>query len=316
MNVDGGFFGASCDWQVRTAVGLFRRSQQFYFLHIPKTAGSSLGQALLSQYRPGEVLNCSVEDLLRMELPQIRSRRAYCGHWGTGLYSLLNRPIPTFSVLRDPFDRVVSAIRYSQREGLPREYPEIREVFARGDWNEILHHSVISGLLENIQCLYLGAKIDLCPHLASPPPGVTRSGEPLPSLEFQWAKQRREGVLPWDELAAEAKRRLDQLEAVGIFEKLPETTRSFCELLGLRVPRELPEKRISPERRKASHAGYRLSGEIPPDAARRIDELTTIDQELYDYARARFARQLAERRRSWWPLWLTRFTTPGAASGD
>jgi hypothetical protein len=297
-------------------MGLFRRRKRFYFLHIPKTAGSSLGQALVTQYRSQEVLNCPLEDLLRMDLPQIQSRRAYCGHWGISFDSLLGQPIPTISVLRDPFERVVSAVRYSQREGLPREFPEIREVFARGDWNEIVHHPVISGLLENIQCLYLGSKIDLRPYLTTPPPGITPSGEPLPYLEYYWAKQRLDGSLPWDEVAAEAKRRLDQLEGVGIFEQLPETTHSLCRLLGLRTPPVLPQKRISPERRGAGQSNYRESFEIPADAVRRIDELTARDRELYEYAQARFTRQLAERRRSFWPLVLTPSKSRPAASGD
>lgn len=297
-------------------MGLFRRRQRFYFLHIPKTAGSSLGQALVTQYRSHEVLNCPLEDLLRMDLPQIQSRRAYCGHWGTSFYSLLEQPITTISVLRDPFERVVSAVRYSQREGLPREFPEIRQVFARGDWNEIVHHPVIAGLLENIQCLYLGSKIDLRAYLPTPPPGITPSGEPLPYLEYYWAKQRLDGSLPWDEVAAEAKRRLDQLEGVGIFEQLPETTHSLCRLLGLRPPPVLPQKRISPERRGAGPSHYRESLEIPAEAVRRIDELTARDRELYEYARARFTRQLAERRRSIWPLFLIPSKSRPATSGD
>jgi hypothetical protein len=285
-------------------MGLFRRRKRFYFLHIPKTAGSSLGAALRSHYPPHEILNCTLNQLFQMPLSEVRKRRAYMEHWGTGLFSLLDQPISTLTVLRDPFERTVSGIRFARRQHLPSEQPEIRDVFAGGDWNEIVNHPVASRLIENTQCLHLGTQLDFRPFLASPPEGIARSPEAIPYLEYHWFRQMQAGKIQMDQVLKAAKSRLDQMEMVGIFEQLEDTVQMACRFLGLRPPQSLPRERVSPEKDRDQHTKYRDSAGIPPEAIRRIDELTAFDRELYEYARSRFQRQLAESRRSFWPLSL------------
>jgi hypothetical protein len=260
------------------------------------------GAALLQQYAAGEILIDSLPNLLRMSLEDINSRRAYLGHWGTGLFSLLDRPIATVTVLRDPFERVVSGVRFAHRMQLPEEHPAIREVFARGNWEEIVSHPEASRSLEGMQTLYLGASLDLRKHLATPPPGVEKSPEELSYLEAHWTAEILAGLINMDAVVAEAKRRLDTMEVVGIFEQLPETVERICGCLGFPVPSTLPRERMSPERAAASHRSYRHSGDISPEVIRRIDELTARDREVYEYAQRIFARQQTRQRRSIWPM--------------
>jgi hypothetical protein len=283
----------------------FRRRPRFYFLHIPKTAGSSVGGALLRGYSPGQILSDDLSDLLQKSLEEINARRAYAGHWGTGLYSLLAQPIPTRTVLRDPFERTISGLRFAKRMHLPREHPELQEVYARADWDEMIDHPIISRHIENMQSLYLGASLDLRQHLAVPPPGIEKSPETLSYLEAHWTNESQSGPIHMDSVVSAAKSRLDSLEVVGIFEQLPETVKRMCGYLGLPVPATLPQLRMSPERTAVPQSTYRQSGEIPPRIIQRIDELTARDQEVYEYARRIFVRQGAAQRRSIWPMNLS-----------
>lgn len=277
--------------------------RRFYYLHIPKTAGSSLGSVLLQPYAPSTVLNCELGELLQRGRPEINEHLAFAGHWGTGLFSLLDRPIACLTVLRDPFERMISAIRFAQREGHPSEHPEIQAILGRGDLHEIFYHPVVSGAMENTQSLYLGRILDLNGYLEVPPPGIAKSTETIPYLEYKWAIEFQTGVINMDAVVTEAKRQLDRMEVVGLFEQLQETTNLACDFLGIRPPKSLPQQRMSPERMAQGNTTYRGSGTIPPDIVRRIDDLTARDCEVYDYARRIFARQLASRRRRYfWPF--------------
>lgn len=282
---------------------LSKTRRRFYLLHIPKTAGSTLTAVLLSHYPQREILKCLLPELLQMRREEINDHQAFAGHWGRGFSSLLDRQISCLTVLRDPFERTISTIHFAQRENLPREHPEIQAVIARGDLHEIVEHPFVQKMFGCMQAFHLGCFVDLNEHLASPPPGVMKSSETLTYLEYKWATELQAGLVDKNAVVAEAKRQVDRIEVVGIFEQLQETTRLACDYLGIQPPPVLPRKLMSPERTALATTSYRDSGTIPADVVRKIDELTAADREVYDHARHRWARELASRRRRhFWPF--------------
>ncbi|MFZ4641411.1 MAG: hypothetical protein ACOYMP_13575, partial [Nodosilinea sp.] len=54
---------------------------------------------------------------------------------------------------------------------------------------------------------------------------------------------------------------------------------------------------VSSEKLSLQALTYRESGEIPADVIKRIDELTAIDREIYEYGKTAFTRQLKSRTR-------------------
>jgi hypothetical protein len=94
------------------------------FLHIPKTAGSTLRHIIERQYPPDAILiqhQPTIHQVLQA-LPQGRVDRLHVvmGHLWFGAHALLPRPATYLTVLRDPIDRIISHYYFVQRD--PEHY--------------------------------------------------------------------------------------------------------------------------------------------------------------------------------------------------
>jgi len=93
------------------------------FLHLPKTAGTTLNNIINRQYRDdeiyasGAIVQDSVAQLKAMEIGEREKIRIFIGHMGFGLHDLLAPPTTYFTILREPIDRVISFYYYVQRNG-------------------------------------------------------------------------------------------------------------------------------------------------------------------------------------------------------
>jgi hypothetical protein len=90
---------------------MFAPNEILYFLHIPKTAGTSLSAWLSSHFKSTEV--CPILDFsaLRNCPEALCNYRCFAGHWGMKLLDLIERPrIVTW--LRDPGRRMLSSYNY------------------------------------------------------------------------------------------------------------------------------------------------------------------------------------------------------------
>ncbi len=59
--------------------------------------------------------------------------------------------------------------------------------------------------------------MDFNKFLKTPPPGVTKSAETIPYVEYKWATELQAGAIEMDNVVAEAKRQLDRMKVVGLF---------------------------------------------------------------------------------------------------
>lgn len=82
------------------------------FLHLPKTAGTTLASVLEHEYGADAIVNCYdmtfVDDLASIEPDVLERARVIQGHFYFGVHSVLSRPASYITMLRDPVDRVVS----------------------------------------------------------------------------------------------------------------------------------------------------------------------------------------------------------------
>ena len=85
------------------------RIPSLYFLHIPKTAGTSLRCWLQDLYRADEWLPCSVlDEVQKHSIESINAHRFYSGHFGWKIMDYLDHPLSTLTWLRDPVHRTIS----------------------------------------------------------------------------------------------------------------------------------------------------------------------------------------------------------------
>ena len=126
-------------------------AQRFFFVHLHKTAGTSLWWRMSKQFAdedmspgdgdgPAESRTISVDDLVE-RWPQRRDAvRVLAGHFPLCTAELLGDEFTTFTLLRDPVDRIVSALR-EQRQKVPQ--------FATWSFEEVYRDPVRRRLLHN-----------------------------------------------------------------------------------------------------------------------------------------------------------------------
>src|SRR5581483_951873 len=99
--------------------------QTLIFLHIPKTAGTTLNRIIEWQYSPFEIftmdpyrIRATPERLERLPEGRRRRLRMVRGHMLYGVHKCLPQPATYFTILRDPVARVLSAYYFVLRRPL------------------------------------------------------------------------------------------------------------------------------------------------------------------------------------------------------
>jgi hypothetical protein len=127
------------------------------FLHIPKTAGSTLSEIVLRQYKPRQVIWLrqpriadSAAEFANLPDERKRAMRFILGHVGYGLHELTPNRCTYVTVLREPVDRVVSYYYYILRTPVHFMHEETKKLTLKE-----FAASQISNKVSNGQTKYL-----------------------------------------------------------------------------------------------------------------------------------------------------------------
>lgn len=235
-----------------------RLPETVIFLHIPKTAGSTLDQVIYRQYRfhqvytTGQASQQGVAAIQKMSEAERGKLRLIKGHMTFGIHHYISGPWAYFTFFRDPLERTISYFYYICRAPEHPLYTLIHE-----------------------------QKMDLRQYLE----------ERLDPILYNCHTRLLSGV--WDEIPAGActeehleiaKENLNQMKVVGLTEQFDASLLLLGQAFGWKqlyyTQQNVTARR--PARRN-----------LPPETMAAVQAANELDSKLYDHAKTLFTQQIS-----------------------
>ena len=255
-------------------------AELIYYLHIPKTAGTSVIHFLHDVYDPALICPYGLwDELVHASSEELAAWRVYVGHFGGVLPLWLRRWPRTLTVLRDPVARTISHIRHVKRDF---RHPLHRLALGKRVAEYCLDPT-LSRSVENLQARYLAS--------LAWGQALTHSGQDGGQKRGQLSINFEAGLYALDRgtlLQQHALDALESLDAVGIAEEHASTLKFFAEVLNVPAPHSEYRINVAPGSESSDL-------DLKPEDLAAIDQITEIDRVVYEYALRRF-RHLAARK--------------------
>jgi hypothetical protein len=238
-----------------------------YFYHIPKTGGMSLRSFLADQYSLDE--RCPARnwsELARTPRDLLSGYSLVYGHFSANLRELLPFGVKTFTFLRDPIERTISAIRHMLRDPL---FHPMHEIVRGATLRQLIYNDAFMETLRNAQTTLLSFDIPMDEVFA-----LVRRKE-AQGLPFEL------GDMEWTSSLAKAQATLDTYAYVGLMERFDESLRGICQAFNFMPPEAMPELNRAVD---SGDPGYNLD-------AKDIDHVESFladDIAIYAAAKAKF----------------------------
>jgi len=244
-----------------------KKDDILYYLHIPKTGGTTLISLIDSYYnRKNEVLGIHAWKFLIPKLPlDFSNYRFVRGHYGIGFYRLLPKKPINITILREPTDLIISIYKMLQRQRAEAErysIPQDKTI------SELITDPNILDIKDTLT-RWLGVDQDVL--------SLTKGMDLNQIADFQ--PEEHETFLSPDmsddELLKVAKQRLSEFAWVGILERFEESVFLLHYQFGSKPIRNVVKKNVAPSDEKGDL--------ITNEAMKKIEEWTKLDRELYKY---------------------------------
>ncbi len=263
------------------------KADLLYYLHIPKTAGTSFTQVVIDNvgadayYQP-----MSIQQFLGMEPELIEKIRFIAGHLVYDLSPIINRHLVHLTMLRNPVSRTIS--QYLQVRRVPHSMgndkvkeqslldfvkdPENRFVYANSQTRQFGLDATISKIVETVDpAAYKG---DIAPYV----------------LWYSNARYNDANLL---ELAQS---RLENIPFVGLSEQFDQSVELLCKTFGWETPTT----------QTLLNVGSNALDDVPQEAIDIIHENTRLDAALYEMGK----RIFEERYKQWFGESLQTTSSP------
>jgi uncharacterized membrane protein YkvA (DUF1232 family) len=224
-----------------------------YFLHIEKTAGSSVHRVLTAAFPdPGICPTRLWQELEGVRPEDLRHFQLYSGHLTGSFADFLGRRLRTVTLLRDPVQRSISHYAHIRRDPSSPYYGLAQNLSLR----EFCLHPETRHLVEDYQARSLAGAA-----LKAPQP---------------WSKQIALRNSPQEraDILARALAVVKDCVAVGVTERLPDTLAVFADTLGLDWSGHTPYENASYNRPKI----------VDAETLAVIRSITQLDAAIYDEA--------------------------------
>lgn len=263
----------------------------YYFLHVPKTAGTSIDSLLRDGFEVSRAApTVDPIDLMRMSKDELNRFDYISGHLEFGYYldQLLERPVRTITFLREPRSLLLSVYKQVRREKADPMFAYVDERCP--DVDSFFHDPVMSKYVANFQTRYLGEserRFDL--QLLDAIRSADRQA--IPAVIARTHDARRRNPPTARELLRRAVQRLRGCWFVGLTETLEASMNELAARLGWESLPELPWL-------NRSENDVSLN-DLTTSVVKRLDMLTVLDQTVY----AEAARIYRSKWRRMWQRW-------------
>ena len=207
-----------------------------YYLHIPKTGGTTFQEFLSSNFRDEAICPAHLwHQLIALKPEQMGKYEFIWGHFYGSFHRHTSRSIRYVTMLREPIERALSHYGHIMRE--PGHYLHARAT-QLGDFGSFLRDPEMATTLTNFQVRSLASDFDPFAIAASLSPAQ------IANLEIERAIEVAVPSRPDGELLGLAKQRLLQMCFVGITERMAECVSRVCNKFEWTLPSALVSRNL------------------------------------------------------------------------
>jgi len=248
-----------------------------YFLHIPKTAGTTLITLLDMYFDSGSILKLhewqELLPLMPIDFSKIRFIR---GHFGYSIFRILPKKPVCITMLRNPIDLVISSYKMVVRQ--PKE-SEMYSVSTTQSISELITDPH-RGALTNRQAHHIVADLDVMSMTKGLSKEELKNYFPHHQKEFYLLEMSEQ------KLFEVAKNRISEdFGFLGLVEKMEESLFLLHYTFGWKPVQNKLRENVAPQNQDA---------EISRDAMEKLMEMTKVDRKMYDFAGKLFYSRYSE----------------------
>jgi hypothetical protein len=244
--------------------------RNFYFLHIPKTAGTTFSFSVLPKLFDADAI-CPAHDypeLLPLVPSGLEKYRLFRGHFYYFFTRLLPEKPVFMTFLRDPVERILSLYDHICRDSQHYQYAEMRSL------KNGLRDAIRSPWLlpPNFQVSALACDLDPIATMNS-----AQASQPDTLDESSVIYREMTKRIPTRDDLKIARARLGEMDFVGIVEQFDASVRVLCNTFGWATP-DYERMNVAPARTRGNL--------IEPAILKEIVKANDLDIELYEFARS------------------------------